>query len=339
MFLKALFAIAIAEGIGLAYLLIWYARLMGWLVPMAMVFGLILPLLAEWKVRSLALRFAQCRFRFGLRSLLTTFAIASVFLWFTTFAIHGLKYRERRAVRNLEAAGAEIDFVGMTSSWSESIWMALMLGSDSKVRQFHVRYRDVAPGTLQLLLQLPEVVDLRVGGSRLSDSDLRIISQLQNLRRLSVGNWNSTQISDNGVKWLSSLSNLHHLHLNAPGITDAGIEHLSGLSNLQSLSLTNTGVTDAALPQICRLRSLRTLGLMAPGITNTSMSKLQSLPELLALDIRGASISDAGLDDIAKCEHINTLYISKSQVSKSGPITPKGVQELRRRLPDLRIRN
>ncbi len=281
-------------------------------------------------------RQVQHPLRFNLRSLLIAFVVASSGLW---IALYGLRYRERLAIQNLEAAGAEVDFLGMTSSWNQSIWMDLMLDSKTSVRRFRIRYRDVAPGTLQNLRKLSEeVVDLSVGGSLLSDADLRTISQLKNLRRLRVGDWSSAQLSDNGLRWLSKLPSLRHLHINAPGITDAGIEHLSNLSDLYSLRLTNTGVTDAAMPHICRLKSLRSLGIGAPGITNASMPQLASLPELFSLDIRGASISDAGLDDIANCEELSRLYIGNSPVSKSEPITQVGLQQLRRRLPHLRLR-
>lgn len=268
--------------------------------------------------------------------MLASFAITSTCLW---AAFDCLEFREKIAICKLEAAGAEVQFVGMTSSWSESIWMGLMLDSDAKVQKFRVRYNDVIPGTLQHLLELSEVIDLSVGGSQLSDSDLRIIGQLKSLQRLRIGNWKSTQITDGGVKWLSNLTDLRNLHLNAPRITDAAIEHLSCLTNLHSLSLTNSGITDAVLPHIFRLRSLQTLGLNAPGITDAGIHGIECLPELSSLDIRGANISGAGLNAIANSKLLTTLYIFRSQISDSGPLTPASIQQLCRRLPNLRVRN
>jgi mono/diheme cytochrome c family protein len=95
-------------------------------------------------------------------------------------------------------------------------------------------------GGMQLLLPLKDqLIELKLGGTSITDSALQVISQLKNLMRLQLDH---TKITDKGLSYLKSLQNLRYLNLVATGVTGAGVVQLKDLKNLQSIYLYQTTV-------------------------------------------------------------------------------------------------
>ena len=93
---------------------------------------------------------------------------------------------------------------------------------------------------IHLLLPLKEqVIWLKLGNTFITDSALRIISQLKNLVRLQLEH---TKITDKGLVNLKLLQNLRHLNLVGTKITAEGVMQLKDLKNLQSIYLYQTSV-------------------------------------------------------------------------------------------------
>lgn len=94
---------------------------------------------------------------------------------------------------------------------------------------------------LKALLPLKEnVYWLSLAGTGIKDSDLTLISQFSNLRRLRVEN---NAISDNGIAALKNLSQLEILNLNGTQVSATGLEPLAEIKSLKSLYLWNTAVS------------------------------------------------------------------------------------------------
>jgi uncharacterized membrane protein len=91
-----------------------------------------------------------------------------------------------------------------------------------------------------------QVVDLRAEGKVLPDSVTSAISELHNLRKLSLANasFNTERID------LSALSNLMYLNLAGTGVGEEMVAGLSGLRNLRKLYLFRTNLTDDAVAQL-----------------------------------------------------------------------------------------
>ena len=109
--------------------------------------------------------------------------------------------------------------------------------------------------------RLGSVEDLGLGGAwRITDSGLRHLAGLTNLRWLYLA---KTQVSDAGLVYLKNLSSLEELDLSETRITDDGLVHLEGLVSLRELDISNTDVTAAgvgklqeAMPAL-KIRALR----------------------------------------------------------------------------------
>jgi YHS domain-containing protein len=100
---------------------------------------------------------------------------------------------------------------------------------------------EVADAQLAMLTPVaPQVYELNLAGSKVTDAGLATLAQLPNLRRLHL---EKTAVTDAGLAHLKGLANLEYLNLYATGVTDAGLAHLAGLKNLRNVYLWQTKVT------------------------------------------------------------------------------------------------
>ena len=76
------------------------------------------------------------------------------------------------------------------------------------------------------------------------------MAQLPDLRQLTLS---GTQITDEGLATLVNLKNLNALDISNTAITDQGLAALGGLSSLNSVSLTGTQVSQAGVDKLQQL--------------------------------------------------------------------------------------
>ena len=93
---------------------------------------------------------------------------------------------------------------------------------------------------VQLLSPLKEqLIELKLGSTRITDSALQVIAEFKNLMRLQL---DYTKITDQGLANLASLENLQYLNLVGTGVTEKGVLQLKDLKNLRSIYLYQTGI-------------------------------------------------------------------------------------------------
>lgn len=141
--------------------------------------------------------------------------------------------------------------------------------------------------------------------SSVADSDLGILTQLHDLKRLDLG---GTLVTSNGIPSIVSASQLRELFMNDTLVNDEQLNLLVKMTSLRVLSLGGSKVT---LPQALRLlgemelESLFVHGLGGEGsVTLTSKS-------IVILDIAFSSLAEVTIGDLPKLE---TLVVSKSQL-------------------------
>ncbi|MBY0478642.1 MAG: hypothetical protein K2Q24_13430 [Chitinophagaceae bacterium] len=94
-----------------------------------------------------------------------------------------------------------------------------------------------------LLLSIaPQLIWLKLGNTKVSDSGLAILAKLPNITRLYLDN---TKISDVGLQSVKQLKQLQYINLTGTSVTLNGILQLKELKNLQELYLYKSGVTSA----------------------------------------------------------------------------------------------
>lgn len=92
----------------------------------------------------------------------------------------------------------------------------------------------------QLLQQIgKQVVWLKLGHTKISDSVLGVVGKLPSLTKLFLNNSN---VTDNSIRHLNTLNKLQYLNLSATGVTAKSVSGLAGLKNLRQLYLYQTAV-------------------------------------------------------------------------------------------------
>jgi internalin A len=132
----------------------------------------------------------------------------------------------------------------------------------------------------QKLSDLPAITvpfGLDFHGLKLTDSDVKELARLKNLRFLRL---NGTQVTNPGLKQLAGLSELQAVDLGGTQVSDAGLKELAGLKNLRLLLLDSTKVTNEGLKELASLKSLRAVNLRKTGVTEEGVRQLQkALPD------------------------------------------------------------
>ncbi|KOM32956.1 hypothetical protein LR48_Vigan01g251200 [Vigna angularis] len=102
-------------------------------------------------------------------------------------------------------------------------------------------------------------------------------------------------VTDSDIKSISELINLKELHISNSSITDIGISYLRGLEKLTTLNVEGCNITGACLESIHALASLACLNLSRCGLSNDGFEKIAGLKSLKRLSLAFNRITDASL--------------------------------------------
>ena len=92
-----------------------------------------------------------------------------------------------------------------------------------------------------------QIISLNLNKMPVSDDDLKIIAQFENLQKL---NLNFTNISGTGLKYLVSLKHLNALSLSGTKVNYNFVKQLQNMKNLKQLTLWNTGLAESEMLQL-----------------------------------------------------------------------------------------
>ena len=129
------------------------------------------------------------------------------------------------AIKKLKDMGAVVEPVAQNTNYMSANFVTVTNPGDKQV---------------QLLLPLKEqLIELKLGSTRITDSALSVIAQFKNLMKLQL---DYTKITDRGLANLVSLDSLRYLNLVGTGVTEKGVLQLKDLKNLRSIYLYQTEV-------------------------------------------------------------------------------------------------
>lgn len=129
------------------------------------------------------------------------------------------------AIQKLRNIGAVVEPVAQNTNYLTANFVTAINSGDKE---------------MQLLLPLKaQIIELKIGNTRITDSSFQTISQLINLMHLELDH---TKITDKGLVDLKSLQNLHYLNLVGTNVTAKGVLQLTALKNIQSIYLYQSAV-------------------------------------------------------------------------------------------------
>ena len=187
----------------------------------------------------------------------------------------------------------------------------------------------------KICYQNPELVELTLGGTKITDAGLVYLLQLKKLRKVRLS---KTAVSDAGMNDLAKCEYLEDVDVSQTKIGDFGVWELRALPRLKSLNLYLTLVTDSGLDSFRRgehrsAAKIERLNLDKCPITDAGIPKLASLTNLAWLHLGGTAITDAGLTELAKLGSLKEAIVTKTET------TPGGIEKLRKERPDMNVRD
>jgi hypothetical protein len=195
---------------------------------------------------------------------------------------------------------------------------------------------------------LKTLKELHLGGHLIKDGkfqpghvefpadDYRHLTTLRALEKLG---FMENGLGDAALVHVGKLENLTHLTFGDHQLTDAGVKHLVNLKKLTYLNLCFPDqkhgglISDKGLDEIVKIVSLETLELRATQITDAGMAQLRTLPRLKELLVNGTAITDQGLVHLHAIKSLRIVNVFNCK-----NLTPKGIAELRKALPDCEVR-
>jgi len=181
----------------------------------------------------------------------------------------------------------------------------------------------------------PELVELTLGGSKVTDAGLVHLGQLKKLRKVRLS---KTAITDAGMKDLAKCETLEDVDVSQTQIGDLGVGELRTLPRLKNLNLYLTFVSDAGLDSFRwedhrSATKIERLNLDKCPITDEGLPKLASLTSLSWLHLGGTGITDIGLAELAKFASLKEAIVTKTET------TLGGIEILRQARPDMKLRD
>ena len=167
------------------------------------------------------------------------------------------------------------------------------------------------------------------------DAGLREIGKLPELLELRLA---GTPVTDDGLVHLKGLRYLRSLNLRQSKVTDAGLRHLVGLKHLRRLELDKLP-SDAGLSALGELPLLEELSLFDCIVTDEGMKSIGQLKSLRRLKMFSTTtgkegpfqVTDDGLLQLKTLNKLEELWID-------GHITKEGITQLHDHLPNCEIR-
>jgi Leucine Rich repeat len=154
-------------------------------------------------------------------------------------------------------------------------------------------------------LKSPNDIHVNFRRAKAADSALLAIASHPQVGELVL---EGTDLTDAGMKHISAFQNLQKLDVSGTKITDAGVKNLAGLTHLRFLDLDRTQVTNVGLKNIENLKQLEILSLYKTAITDDGLKSLKGLSQLDELYIDGTKVPDAGVADLQKALPTCTIY-------------------------------
>jgi hypothetical protein len=179
---------------------------------------------------------------------------------------------------------------------------------------------------------------LQVWGRKLSEDELKVLSELSNLESLNLADcdiddhdllilrpclqnvktlWlNNNPVSDDSMPLFAELRSLEGLGLANSQVTDAGAKRLPELRNLKGIDLSQTTVTDSAAESLAKCLQLTSVNIgHNKPVTNKTVAALVPLTSLQTLQIDNTSVNEDCLDDLIRMRNLRFFHTGGLQFS------------------------
>ena len=161
------------------------------------------------------------------------------------------------------------------------------------------------PINLNTIQQLTKIKSLSLYGAKDNCiSDISVLGEMYWLEELDI---TGSQRNVSDISILSNMPNLKRINLSGTGITDISV--LSNIPDLEQLDISITDVSDISV--LANMSALKSLDISGTHVSDISV--ISNCPDLEWLDIRGVEITD--LSELSNLKNLEVLYLKNSNIS------------------------
>jgi serine/threonine protein kinase len=188
----------------------------------------------------------------------------------------------------------------------------------------------ITDAAIEHLVRIPRLRILNATDSDVSDAGLAQLSAASppELRDL---NLSGSKVTDQGGVHIRKLTQLRVLTLNNTSVGDGLASALGDLTELTNLNLTSTKIGDSVLQAIAGHQKLSRLQLTGTRISDAGIAHLQKLPALTQLTLNSTQITDDCLTSLGQIKSLKKVSLYECSV------TSQAVQQLQKTRPTLKI--
>ena len=154
---------------------------------------------------------------------------------------------------------------------------------------------------------------LCIDAGQVTDDGLDKLIELPNLLHLRL---RLSAISDDGLKTIGAMEQLQILNLPQADCTDAGIGHLIALKNLNQLRIGSTRLTNGACEQFARLGSLTSLHTIGIPIQDDGLKRIAAMKNLQSLYIDDSQVTREGWDWLLENRPDLHLHVNQQHLDR-----------------------
>jgi internalin A len=202
------------------------------------------------------------------------------------------------------------------TEWIEDLGGSVTRNVQGRVTGVSLRGTWVGDADLRRLSELPDLNDLDLSLTHITDQGMQEIKSLPGITDLNL--YFAEYVTDEGVAAIKDWKKLRRLNLHGTKAGDSALEHVSGIAALESLNVGSTLMTDVGLERLTMLPNLKELTMGGNELGDAGLQALRQMPGLTYLDLSGRQGTDK-----------NVWTIALSDVGLEAVLTLKNLRELR----------
>ena len=163
-------------------------------------------------------------------------------------------------------------------------------------------------------LMSPETTTIHIEQHPISDQELELLRDNPNVTNLLL---DESEITDRGIATIATMPNMIHLRVRSK-VTDKCIDDLLSIESLKVLNLPYADFTDQGLQRLADHPRIELLRIRSPRVTDASMLAIAEMENLAFLHFIEIPITDVGLKAFYSSEQLQSLYLDNCGVTNDG---------------------
>ena len=160
----------------------------------------------------------------------------------------------------------------------------------------------------------PETTTIHIEQNPIIDQDLELLRDNPNITNLLL---DESEITDRGIATIATITNLLHLRIRSK-VTDECIDDLLTIESLKVLNLPYADFTDQGLQRLAAHPRIDLLRMRSPRVTDASMPAIAEMENLAFLHFIEIPITDMGLKAFYANDELQSLYLDNCGITNDG---------------------